>query len=44
MIQEGHLDVAGEHLAPEEFEVREERTYTGEGEMIETENALVIVK
>ena len=44
MIQDGHLDVADEHLKPEMFEVREEVTYTGEGEMIETENALVIVK
>jgi valyl-tRNA synthetase len=44
MIQDGRLEVADEHLKPEMFEVREERTYTGEGDMIETENALVIVK
>jgi valyl-tRNA synthetase len=43
-IEDGRLEVADEYLKPEMFEVREERTYTGEGEMIETENALVIVK
>jgi|GEM_PF-6539635 valyl-tRNA synthetase (EC 6.1.1.9) len=43
MIEDGHLDVAGEHLKPEEFEVQEERTYTGQGKMIETENSLVII-
>ncbi|MFB6174362.1 MAG: valine--tRNA ligase [Candidatus Nanohalobium sp.] len=43
-IEAGHLDVAGKHLKPEMFEVDEERTYTGEGEMIETEKTLVIVK
>jgi valyl-tRNA synthetase len=43
-IDAGHLEVAGEHLKPEMFEVDEERTYTGEGNMIETENTLVIVK
>ena len=43
-IDAGHLDVAGEHLKPEMFEVEEERTFTGEGEMIETENTLVIIR
>jgi valyl-tRNA synthetase len=43
-IEDGRLEVADEYLKPEMFEVREERTYTGEGEMIETENALVIVR
>jgi valyl-tRNA synthetase len=43
-IDAGHLDVAGEHLKPEMFKVDEERSYTGEGEMIETENILVFVK
>ena len=43
-IDAGHLDVAGEHLKPEMFEVEEERTFTGEGEMIETENTLVIIQ
>jgi valyl-tRNA synthetase len=44
MIEDGHLDVAGEHLKPEEFEVQEERKYTGQGQMLETENSLVIVR
>ena len=44
LIDDGRLEVADQHLKPEMFEVREERTYTGEGEMIETENTLVIVK
>ena len=43
MIEDGRLEVAGEHLKPEMFEVRQERTYTGEGEMMETENTIVIV-
>jgi valyl-tRNA synthetase len=43
MIEDGHLDVAGEHLKPEEFEVQEERKYTGQGQMLETENSLTIV-
>ena len=44
MIEDGRLDVAGEHLKPEEFEVQEERRYTGQGQMLETENSLVIVR
>ena len=44
IIGDSRLEVADEHLKPEMFEVREERTYTGEGDMIETEKALVIVK
>jgi len=43
MIDDGRLEVADEHLKPEMFEVREERTYTDEGEMMETENTIVIV-
>ena len=43
-IDAGHLDVAGEHLKPEMFEVEQERNFTGEGEMIETENTLVIIR
>ncbi|MFB6292484.1 MAG: valine--tRNA ligase [Candidatus Nanohaloarchaea archaeon] len=42
-LESGRLQVAGEHLKPEEFEVVEDRTYEGEGEMLETEDALVIV-
>lgn len=44
MIEDGHLEVADEHLKPEMFEVTEERKYTGEGEMLETENAILVVK
>ena len=43
MIHDGRLEVADEHLKPEMFEVLQERTYTGEGEMMETENTIVIV-
>ncbi|MFB6204589.1 MAG: valine--tRNA ligase, partial [Candidatus Nanohaloarchaea archaeon] len=43
-IDAGHLEVADENLAPEEFEVVEENEYTGEGEMLETGNAVVIVE
>jgi len=42
-IEDGRLEVADEYLKPEMFNVRQERTYTGEGEMIETENAVVVV-
>jgi len=38
------LVIAGERLAPDEFQVREERTYAGEGDMIDTERAVVIVE
>ncbi|WP_435319291.1 valine--tRNA ligase [Haloarchaeobius sp. TZWSO28] len=37
------MKVAGEELTADEFEVREERTYSGEGEMLETDDTLVIV-
>ena len=37
------LRVAGVELDPEMFEVREEHTYAGEGELIETESAAVVV-
>lgn len=43
-IMDGRLEVADEHLKPEEFEVKRERQYTGEGEMVETENVTVVVK
>ncbi len=43
IIEDGRLQAAGEYLKPETFEVIEEKRYTGEGEMIETENAEVIV-
>ncbi|WP_090505791.1 valine--tRNA ligase [Natronorubrum sediminis] len=38
------LRVAGEQLESELFEVSLERTYSGEGEMIETESAVVVVE
>ncbi|UVE51100.1 valine--tRNA ligase [Haloferax larsenii] len=38
------LHVAGVELGPDAFEVNEARTYSGEGEFVETEGALVIVK
>ncbi|MFB6099721.1 MAG: valine--tRNA ligase [Candidatus Nanohalobium sp.] len=44
MLEDGRLEVAGEHLKPEEFEVREEKTYQGEGEMLEPGDAMVIVR
>ena len=37
------LHVAGVELAPEMFEMERERTYSGDGEMVETENAVVVV-
>ncbi len=43
-LDAGRLEVAGEHLKPEEFEVIEDREYKGEGEMFETEDALVVVR
>ncbi|APX95121.1 valine--tRNA ligase [Natronorubrum daqingense] len=38
------LRVAGEELESDLFEVSLERTYSGEGEMIETESAVVVVE
>ena len=43
MLDGSRLEVAGEHLKAEEFEVRQKRTYQGEGKMLETEDAVVIV-
>jgi valyl-tRNA synthetase len=43
MLEDGRLEVAGEHLKPEEFEVREERTYKGEGDMYETDNCVMVI-
>ncbi|AHG00237.1 valyl-tRNA synthetase [Halostagnicola larsenii XH-48] len=39
----GVLRVAGEELEDELFEVSLERTYSGDGEMLETESAVIIV-
>jgi valyl-tRNA synthetase len=43
-IVDGELHVAGVELAPDAFEIEEERTYSGAGEMVETESAVVIVE
>ncbi|MFB6191533.1 MAG: valine--tRNA ligase [Candidatus Nanohaloarchaea archaeon] len=43
-IDAGHLEVAGEHLKPEMFEVEDEHVHKGEGELVETEDAFVVVK
>ncbi len=43
-LMDGRLRVADEQLKPEMFNVREERTFQGEGKMIETENITVVVK
>ncbi|WP_123533716.1 valine--tRNA ligase [Halosimplex salinum] len=40
---DGKLQVAGVELDGEMYEIEESRTYSGEGEMIETENAVLIV-
>ncbi len=44
MIEDGHLRAGGHLLKPKMFTVKEERTYTGEGEMVETEDITVVVK
>ncbi|GAB7014368.1 valine--tRNA ligase [Halolamina salina] len=43
-IREETLSVAGHELSAEEFTVERERQYTGEGEMLEADGALVIVE
>ncbi len=43
-IESGRLKVEDELLKPEMFEVREEKTYTGKGTMMETENTMVVIK
>jgi valyl-tRNA synthetase len=43
-LDAGRLEVAGEHLKPEMFEVEEEHVHKGEGTLLETEDALVVVK
>lgn len=42
-LRDDVLAVAGEELAAELFSVERERTYSGDGEMVETESAVVIV-
>jgi len=43
-LNDGVLEVAGEELGADLFEVREERTYAGEGEMIEADDLVVVVQ
>jgi valyl-tRNA synthetase len=43
-IRDGRLQVAGVELAPEAFELEEERTFSGEGELIETGDAAIVVR
>jgi valyl-tRNA synthetase len=43
-ITDGVLRAAGVELDPEMFSTEEERRYTGAGEMVETERAVVIVR
>ncbi|WP_435197189.1 valine--tRNA ligase [Natronomonas sp. EA1] len=43
-IEDGELHVAGEVLGAELFEVTEERTYTGDGELRQTERAVLIIE
>ncbi|PSP31134.1 valine--tRNA ligase [Halobacteriales archaeon QH_10_67_22] len=41
--RDGRLHVAGVELDAEMFEVERSRTYSGDGEMVETDNAVVVV-
>jgi len=43
-VVDGEMHVAGAELAPEMFELREERAYSGEGEMLDAGEAVVIVR
>jgi valyl-tRNA synthetase len=42
-VVDGALHAAGVELDAEMFEIEEERQYTGDGEMIESDDAIVIV-
>ncbi|MCL9812688.1 valine--tRNA ligase [Natranaeroarchaeum aerophilus] len=42
-LTDGTLQLAGEELDADLFEVREERTYAGEGEMVEADDLVVVV-
>jgi valyl-tRNA synthetase len=39
-----HLELAGERLDPGEFEVEYERTFQGTGDLVETDDAVVVVE
>ncbi|WP_255148791.1 valine--tRNA ligase [Halorarius halobius] len=43
-VRDGQLHVAGEALDAEMFDLEEQRTYSGDGEFVETDNAVVIVR
>jgi len=43
-IEDGRLHAAGAELAPGMFELEEERTFSGEGHLIEIENAAIVVR
>jgi valyl-tRNA synthetase len=43
-VVDGELRAAGVELGPEMFEIQEERRYTGEGEMVEAGDTVVIVR
>jgi valyl-tRNA synthetase len=43
-VVDGRLRAAGVELDPEMFEIEEERRYTGEGDMLDAERAVVVVK
>jgi valyl-tRNA synthetase len=43
-VRDGYLHVAGVELAPEAFELEEKRTFSGEGELIETEAAAIVIR
>jgi valyl-tRNA synthetase len=44
MLEDGRLEVADEHLKPEEFKVIEDREFTGEGEFVDGEVPVVVQK
>jgi hypothetical protein len=44
MLDGARLEVVGGYLKAEEFEVREEVTYNGEGEMLVTEGCIATVQ
>jgi len=43
-IDAGMLEAGDHHIPAEMYKVREEKTFQGEGKMMETENAVVVVK
>jgi valyl-tRNA synthetase len=43
-IRDANLHVAGVELPPDAFELEEKRSFSGEGELIETEDAAIVVR